>query len=90
MEYFFKLFYSRGASAHSPELEHGSLGIGVLSSRPIVPSSIQPESQLLPAHLKCGMWASLALATVFVAGAKFYFDHQVSLFFEIFVITCCY
>uniref|UniRef100_A0A182SEY6 Uncharacterized protein n=1 Tax=Anopheles maculatus TaxID=74869 RepID=A0A182SEY6_9DIPT len=41
---------------------------------------IQPhvghDAQLLPAHLKCGMWASLALATVFVAGAKFYFDHQ--------------
>uniref|UniRef100_A0A182IP53 Uncharacterized protein n=1 Tax=Anopheles atroparvus TaxID=41427 RepID=A0A182IP53_ANOAO len=34
------------------------------------------DAQLLPAHLKCGMWASLALATVFVAGAKFYFDHQ--------------
>lgn len=26
------------------------------------------DAQLLPAHLKCGMWASLALATVFVAG----------------------
>lgn len=34
------------------------------------------DPQLLPAHLKCGMWASLALASVFVAGAKFYFDHQ--------------
>lgn len=28
------------------------------------------DAQLLPGHLKCGMWASLALATVFVAGAK--------------------
>ncbi|KAL7731771.1 hypothetical protein ACLKA6_016707 [Drosophila palustris] len=34
------------------------------------------ESQLLPSHLKCGMCASLVLASVFVAGAKFYFDHQ--------------
>uniref|UniRef100_A0A182ML14 Chitin-binding type-2 domain-containing protein n=1 Tax=Anopheles culicifacies TaxID=139723 RepID=A0A182ML14_9DIPT len=45
-----------------------------------VGQQIQPhvghDAQLLPAHLKCGMWASLALATVFVAGAKFYFDHQ--------------
>ncbi|KAK7870740.1 hypothetical protein R5R35_009891 [Gryllus longicercus] len=36
-----------------------------------------PQPQLLPVgRLKCGMWASFALATVFVAGAKFYFDHQ--------------
>lgn len=34
------------------------------------------ESQLLPTHLKFGMWASLALATIFVTSAKFYFDHQ--------------
>lgn len=34
------------------------------------------DSQLLPSHLKCGMCASLVLASVFVAGAKFYFDHQ--------------
>lgn len=26
------------------------------------------DSQVLPSHLKCGMWASLALATVFLAG----------------------
>lgn len=37
---------------------------------------IAHDAQLLPAHLKCGMWASLALASVLVAGAKFYFDHQ--------------
>lgn len=42
---------------------------------PIHPS---PPQQLMPAHLKCGMWASFTLATLFVAGAKFYFDHQVS------------
>ncbi|XP_017467447.1 PREDICTED: GATA zinc finger domain-containing protein 14 [Rhagoletis zephyria] len=34
------------------------------------------DAQLLPSHLKCGMCASLVLASVFVAGAKFYFDHQ--------------
>ncbi|XP_016964879.1 GATA zinc finger domain-containing protein 10 [Drosophila biarmipes] len=34
------------------------------------------DSQLLPGHLKCGMCASLVLASVFVAGTKFYFDHQ--------------
>ncbi|XP_039488792.1 GATA zinc finger domain-containing protein 10 [Drosophila santomea] len=34
------------------------------------------DSQLLPSHLKCGMCASLVLASVFVAGTKFYFDHQ--------------
>ncbi|XP_063220816.1 uncharacterized protein LOC134530133 [Bacillus rossius redtenbacheri] len=33
--------------------------------------------QLLPVgRLKCGMWATFALASVFVAGAKFYFNHQ--------------
>ncbi|XP_069703782.1 uncharacterized protein [Periplaneta americana] len=37
----------------------------------------QLEPQLMPVgRLKCGMWASFGLATVFVAGAKFYFDHQ--------------
>uniref|UniRef100_A0A336K6I0 CSON015620 protein n=1 Tax=Culicoides sonorensis TaxID=179676 RepID=A0A336K6I0_CULSO len=34
------------------------------------------ESQLLPTHLKFGMWASLVLATIFVTSAKFYLDHQ--------------
>ncbi|XP_067642692.1 putative uncharacterized protein DDB_G0277255 [Eurosta solidaginis] len=34
------------------------------------------DAQLLPSHLKCGMCASLVLASVFVAGAKFYLDHQ--------------
>ncbi|XP_037940097.1 transcription factor kayak [Teleopsis dalmanni] len=34
------------------------------------------NSQILPTHLKCGMCASLVLASIFVAGAKFYFDHQ--------------
>ncbi|XP_046995938.1 uncharacterized protein LOC124608348 [Schistocerca americana] len=35
------------------------------------------QQQLLPVgRVRCGMWASFALATVFVAGAKFYFDHE--------------
>lgn len=73
-----------GAS-HSLELEQGPLGIGPIQPRParplhpdvVVNNVAAVESQLLPSHLKCGMWASLALATVFVAGAKFYFDRQV-------------
>lgn len=36
-----------------------------------------PPQQLMPAHLKWGMGASLTLATLLVAGVKFYFDHQV-------------
>ncbi|GAB0098662.1 uncharacterized protein DMENIID0001_144310 [Sergentomyia squamirostris] len=75
--------YSSGPS-HEIDLEHGSLGIGAQaeanggSQLLSLSTDGRPatESQLLPAHLKCGMWASLALATVFVAGAKFYFDHQ--------------
>lgn len=27
------------------------------------------DTQMLPSHLKCGMWCSLALATVFLAGS---------------------
>lgn len=60
-------FYS--GPSHSLELEQGPLGVGV---GPIItrPQNVRtgPESQLLPSHLKCGMWASLALATLFVAG----------------------
>lgn len=36
------------------------------------------ESQLIPSHLKFGLWASLALAAIFVTSAKFYFDNDVS------------
>uniref|UniRef100_A0A1B0CP31 Putative conserved plasma membrane protein n=1 Tax=Lutzomyia longipalpis TaxID=7200 RepID=A0A1B0CP31_LUTLO len=74
--------YSSGPS-HALDLEHGSMGIGTQGESSTGPQLLlgndaraATESQLLPAHLKCGMWASLALATVFVAGAKFYFDHQ--------------
>uniref|UniRef100_A0A182PWG3 Uncharacterized protein n=1 Tax=Anopheles epiroticus TaxID=199890 RepID=A0A182PWG3_9DIPT len=49
---------------------------GISNAGQQVQPHVGHDAQLLPAHLKCGMWASLALATVFVAGAKFYFDHQ--------------
>uniref|UniRef100_A0A1B6CB06 Uncharacterized protein n=2 Tax=Clastoptera arizonana TaxID=38151 RepID=A0A1B6CB06_9HEMI len=43
---------------------------------PSVAAHIQPPQLEPVGKVKCGMWASFALATVFVAGAKFYFDHQ--------------
>lgn len=44
-------------------------------------TSRQLENQVVNvARLKCGMWISFAFATLFVAGAKFYFDHQVTNF----------
>ncbi|XP_055530392.1 uncharacterized protein LOC129721635 [Wyeomyia smithii] len=69
------IYSNSSPQANAIEIDHtaGSLGIGALSQQ--IPH-IGQDAQLLPAHLKCGMWASLALATVFVAGAKFYFDHQ--------------
>lgn len=39
-------------------------------------AEVSTEAQLLPPHLKFGMCASLVLASVFIAGAKYYFDHQ--------------
>jgi len=57
------------------------MGIGanlINTNQQIINGPPNPDAQLLPTHLKCGIWASLALATVFVAGAKFYFDHQVN------------
>ncbi|XP_058837622.1 uncharacterized protein LOC131693645 [Topomyia yanbarensis] len=68
--------YSNASSQpNAIEIDHnaGTHGIGTLSRQV---SHVGQDAQLLPAHLKCGMWASLALAAVFVAGAKFYFDHQ--------------
>lgn len=67
-------FFFSGPS-HSLELEQGTLGVGPVITRT---QNVRtgPESQLLPSHLKCGMWASLALATVFVAG-KFEFKHKI-------------
>lgn len=53
--------------------------ISAISSRPtvhIASSRGIHEPQLLPTHLKFGLWAALALATIFVTSAKFYFDHQ--------------
>lgn len=37
------------------------------------------HSPMMAPHLKFGMLVSFALATVFLAGAKYYFDRQVSL-----------
>lgn len=42
----------------------------VAAAAAVTAATASVEAQLLPGHLKCGMWASLALATVFVAGAK--------------------
>lgn len=36
------------------------------------------HSPMMAPHLKFGMLVSFALATVFLAGAKYYFDRQVS------------
>ncbi|ETN61746.1 hypothetical protein AND_006591 [Anopheles darlingi] len=66
--------YSASAQASGAEIEHSS--IGTIGQHAQQQQHVGHDAQLLPAHLKCGMWASLALATVFVAGAKFYFDHQ--------------
>lgn len=64
-------------------LEHGTLGLhalqpgqGVaddqnLSAIEAVDTINSNESQALPSHLKCGMWASLVLATIFLVG-KYY------------------
>lgn len=66
------------------ELEQGTLGLNAIRpTNEIVPDDrtalaannvvavnvVQAnDSQMIPSHLKCGMWASLALATVFLAG----------------------
>lgn len=53
------------------ELERGTLGVDSLEQiRTTIDQNSVSDTQLLPSHLKCGMWASLALATVFVAGEK--------------------
>ncbi|XP_055596154.1 uncharacterized protein LOC129746505 [Uranotaenia lowii] len=69
------IYNNSSSQQNAIEIDHssGSLaGTGTFSQH----HHVGHDAQLLPAHLKCGMWASLALATVFVAGAKFYFDHQ--------------
>jgi hypothetical protein len=66
-----KIFMFSRPTAH--ELDQSMVEISSILQQSVARSQ---DQQLLPTHLKCGMWASLALATVFVAGAKFYFDHQ--------------
>ncbi|XP_052873067.1 uncharacterized protein LOC128278381 [Anopheles cruzii] len=68
--------YSASAQTSGAEIEQGGSNLGIAAIAQHAQPQIGQDAQLLPAHLKCGMWASLALATVFVAGAKFYFDHQ--------------
>lgn len=67
--FLYKHFFS-----DSVELEQGSLGVNsLIQARPTISNgngvtSSTSDSQALPSHLKCGLWASLALATVFLAG----------------------
>ncbi|XP_053670666.1 uncharacterized protein LOC128720991 [Anopheles nili] len=68
--------YSASTQSSGADIDHNNINLGISSIGQHVQSHVGHDAQLLPAHLKCGMWASLALATVFVAGAKFYFDHQ--------------
>lgn len=63
--------------AHAVELDSSVFLDLPLDGTGEAPSHIQPPQLEPVGKLKCGMWASFALATVFVAGAKFYFDHQV-------------
>lgn len=70
------------SQSHMPiELEQGTLGLNVIRpsneilvddratlSANVADAVNSSDSQILPSHLKCGMWASLALATVFLAG----------------------
>ncbi|PSN52201.1 hypothetical protein C0J52_06106 [Blattella germanica] len=70
----------RSAGPHELELET-SVYLNLPLDGSGDPNAAQNNHQLEPqlmtvGRLKCGMWASFALATVFVAGAKFYFDHQ--------------
>lgn len=73
------------SQSHLPiELEQGTLGMNAIRStneiltddRTTISETgpdvgLPADSQILPSHLKCGMWASLALATVFLAGMSF-------------------
>ncbi|XP_066995767.1 uncharacterized protein [Anabrus simplex] len=68
----------RSSGPHAVELDSSvflDLPLDGTSDAP--PHNNQAQAQLLTlGRFKCGMWASFALATVFVAGAKFYFDQQ--------------
>lgn len=66
------------SQSHLPiELEQGTLGLNAIrptneilpdAANVVVNAVHSTDSQMIPSHLKCGMWASLALATVFLAG----------------------
>lgn len=61
-------------------LAHGSMGLHALQAEPqfsneqnmntieAVDTVNSNDTQALPSHLKCGMWASLVLATIFLVG----------------------
>lgn len=70
---------------------HNSTDVNIESDSEVV--SRPEETQLLSAHLKCGMWGALALATIFVAGGQFYNGHtrEVLIFFALSValMTAC-
>lgn len=63
--------------SHLPiELEQGTLGLNAIrptneilsdAANVAVNAVHTTDSQMIPSHLKCGMWASLALACVFLA-----------------------
>lgn len=70
------------SQSHLPiELEQGTLDLNAIrptndilpDERATLSANVadvvhSADTQILPNHLKCGMWASLALATVFLAG----------------------
>lgn len=55
-------------------MEQGALGVAPLQHNN---DNHHVDAALLPTHLKYGMLASLALATLFVAGAKYTFVTEV-------------
>lgn len=72
---------TRHSQSHMPIELEGNLGLNVIRpsneiladdratlSANVADAANSTDSQILPSHLKCGMWASLALATVFLAG----------------------
>ncbi|XP_034252494.1 uncharacterized protein LOC117651976 [Thrips palmi] len=69
--------------AHHAALHHASAG-GMASDRAdmfgigALPLPVHESPPVLMDRFTCGLWASFALASVFVAGTKFYLDFQSS------------
>lgn len=74
----------RSTGAHAVELDSSvflDLPIDGSGNHNAAHNSHQLEPQLMTGgRRKCVVWASFALAALFVAGAKFYIDHQVTNF----------